>query len=207
MAILSTWGEPAVSFARQAGEKTLTKMDNLMNNIPTPFQSVLGIQCVAISICWLQLFAHAAVPLFPGSNIQRAVSAAPEGTVFTLAAGTYRMQSIKPKNGDVFQGLCGVIFSGAQILTFQPIGDLGTQMPSSTISNMTNARSRTRSAWTIRTCLSTASTNCLHPARWKLQSGSWYFDHLYLFSVLIPPQERYLPRFSSAVICEYGIAG
>jgi hypothetical protein len=32
-------------------------------------------------------------------------------------------------------------------------------------------------------------------------------DESYLFSVLIPPQERYLPRFSSAVICEYGIAG
>ena len=166
MAILSTWGEPAVSFAQQAGEKTLTKMDNFMHNIPTPLQSVLRIQCVAISLCWLQLFAQAAVPLSPGSNIQRAVSAAPEGTVFTLAAGTYRMQSIKPKNGDVFQGQGGVIFNGAQILTFQPIGGLGTQMPSSTILNMANARRRTRSASTIRTCLSTASTNCLHPAKW-----------------------------------------
>src|SRR5580658_9630562 len=32
-------------------------------------------------------------------------------------------------------------------------------------------------------------------------------EDLYLFSVLIPPQESYLPRFCSAVICKHGIVG
>ncbi len=60
------------------------------------------------------------VKLLPGSNLQAAVDAAPAGTNFILEAGVYRMQSVAPKNGDVFIGQGTVDLNGSQILTFRP---------------------------------------------------------------------------------------
>jgi len=59
------------------------------------------------------------VELSEGESIQAAVSAAPAGTTFVLAAGTYRMQSVKPKADDVFEGQGNVILKGSQVLTFE----------------------------------------------------------------------------------------
>ncbi len=58
------------------------------------------------------------VSLSPGSNLQAAIDAAPPGTTFLLQAGVYRMQSLSPKNGDVFTGQGAVDLNGSQILTF-----------------------------------------------------------------------------------------
>jgi len=55
--------------------------------------------------------------LTPGSNVAAAVQNAPAGSTFHLAAGTYRMQSIVPKNGDHFIGAPGAVVSGARRLT------------------------------------------------------------------------------------------
>ena len=186
------------SLAQQAGEKTLTKMDNLMNNIPTEFKSVLRIQCVAISVCWLQLFAHAVVPLSPGSNIQRAVSAAPEGTVFTLAAGTYRMQSIKPKNGDVFQGQGGVIFSGAQIVIFQPIG--GLWYADAKFDNFEHGKCETSHPFCVddQDLFIDGKYQLPAPSKMGLQPGSWYFDHL--------SNQLYLPSNPEGHTVELGVS-
>src|SRR6185369_17431386 len=46
----------------------------------------------------------AAVTLNPGDNVQSAVDANPAGSTFLLNAGVYRMQSIVPKDGDIFLG-------------------------------------------------------------------------------------------------------
>jgi Right handed beta helix region len=57
------------------------------------------------------------VTLSAGDNIQQAVNAYPENTTFVLQPGTYRLQSIQPKNWDTFTGQPGAILSGAQVVT------------------------------------------------------------------------------------------
>src|SRR3954452_11800240 len=44
------------------------------------------------------------ITLSPGSDIQQAVNSNPDGTTFRLMAGMYRLQSVRPKNRDVFVG-------------------------------------------------------------------------------------------------------
>lgn len=53
----------------------------------------------------------------PGDDIQARVDAVPPGTTFLLTAGVHRMNSIVPKNGDVFTGEPGAVLSGARLLT------------------------------------------------------------------------------------------
>jgi hypothetical protein len=60
------------------------------------------------------------VALSPGDNIQSAVDSNPENTQFVLWPGIYRMQSVEPKNGDVFIGQAGAILNGSQVLSFRP---------------------------------------------------------------------------------------
>ena len=57
------------------------------------------------------------VELSPGDDIQAAVDANPPGTSFHLAAGLYRLQSIRPKDGDSFTGAKGAVLNGARVLT------------------------------------------------------------------------------------------
>src|SRR4051794_35004222 len=71
------------------------------------------------------LAQSAEISLSPGSNIQAAVNSNPEGTTFHLMAGMYRLQSVQPKNGDVFVGDSrAAVLSGAALLTnFQKQGN------------------------------------------------------------------------------------
>lgn len=57
------------------------------------------------------------VTVHTGENIQALVSAHPPGTSFTITPGTYRLQSIRPKDGDSFVGEQGATLSGARVLT------------------------------------------------------------------------------------------
>ena len=66
----------------------------------------------------IQVPSAQSITLSPGSDIQSAVSDAPEGTTFFLLPGVYRMQSVKPKNGDAFVGQGTVNMNGAKVLTF-----------------------------------------------------------------------------------------
>jgi parallel beta-helix repeat protein len=62
----------------------------------------------------------AAVTVTPtDGDIQTIVDSHPAGTVFTFPAGTYRLLSIKPKDGDHFIGNPGAIFNGSELLSFQ----------------------------------------------------------------------------------------
>lgn len=58
----------------------------------------------------------AGVQLIPGDGIQAAVNSTPPGTTFMLAPGTYRLQSVVPKNGDVFSGENGATLNGAILI-------------------------------------------------------------------------------------------
>jgi hypothetical protein len=61
-------------------------------------------------------FPAGAVELSPGDDIQAAVDANPPGTTFHLAAGLYRTQSVRPKDGDAFIGSAGAVMNGALVL-------------------------------------------------------------------------------------------
>ena len=53
-----------------------------------------------------------------GTDIQSAINAAPEGTIFCLQAGVYRLtQGIVPKSNDTLVGAPGTILNGAKLLT------------------------------------------------------------------------------------------
>ena len=58
-----------------------------------------------------------AVLVRPGENIQAVVAAHPPGTAFVITPGTYRLQSVQPKDGDSFTGESGAILTGATILS------------------------------------------------------------------------------------------
>ncbi len=66
------------------------------------------------------------VSMGPGDNLQDIVDKNPAGTRFSLKSGTYRLQQIRPKDGDSFVGEGpSTILSGAVVLTrFQKSGDL-----------------------------------------------------------------------------------
>jgi hypothetical protein len=56
----------------------------------------------------------------PGADIEAIVAAAPPGTTFIFAPGTYRQQSIAPQDHDIFSGDRKVVLDGAQVLQFSP---------------------------------------------------------------------------------------
>ena len=58
----------------------------------------------------------AGVGLSAGDDIQAAVNSNPTGTTFTLAPGVYRMQTVVPKDGDVFSGQKGATLVGAALI-------------------------------------------------------------------------------------------
>ena len=58
-----------------------------------------------------QVIAH------PGEDLMKMVADSPPGTQFRIPAGTYRLQSISPKDDDSFIGEPGAIMDGAQQLT------------------------------------------------------------------------------------------
>lgn len=69
--------------------------------------------------------AHAEIALSPGDDIQAAVDAHATTTTFHLKPGVWRLQSVRPKDRDVFIGEDGTVMSGARLLTeFDSEGDL-----------------------------------------------------------------------------------
>jgi hypothetical protein len=60
------------------------------------------------------------IRLEPGQDVASIVRAAPAGSTFTFAAGLYRMQSIVPKDDDVFIGDGAAILNGSQVLELHP---------------------------------------------------------------------------------------
>jgi parallel beta-helix repeat protein len=55
--------------------------------------------------------------VLPGEDLQKLVDAAPAGQAFRLAAGTYRLQQVTPKDGNVFYGEPGAVLNGSSVLS------------------------------------------------------------------------------------------
>jgi hypothetical protein len=123
----------------------------------------------------------AGVQLYPGNDIQAAVNANPSGTTFILNPGTYRLQRLVPKDGDVFSGQTGAILNGAILVTsWQTSSNIWVAQ----VSGITQASSYRG------VCLST-SPACMYPEDLFFDSqpqtrvaslasvipGAWYFDY------------------------------
>ena len=121
----------------------------------------------------------ATVNVSPSSNIQTVVNANPAGTTFVIEAGTYRMQSVTPKNGDIFEGQPGADLNGSRQLTsFTRSGSYYV------------ATGQTQHGTANGTCLSGYS-GCQYPEDLffnnvplqrvttlaSVSSGKWYFDY------------------------------
>jgi hypothetical protein len=119
------------------------------------------------------------VTLSPGDNIQSAVDANPEGTTFVLLPGLYRMQSVVPKNHDIFTGQGKVILNGSQLLSFHPATTgSGLWAAPAVISNWSHGECQASHPL----CSYTQDLfidNVLQTPAIKLEglsSGSWYLD-------------------------------
>jgi hypothetical protein len=150
----------------------------------------------------LSIAAHAAttLTLAPTDNIQAAVAAAPINTTFLLQAGTYRMQSVVPKNGDTFSGQGSVVMDGSQSLSFvsDPRGT-GLWVASAVADSSWKGVCQSTSPLCgydqdlfIDSILQTpvASPN-------NLAAGTWYFDRAH--------GKLYLPTNPSAHVVELGM--
>ena len=56
------------------------------------------------------------VNVYPSDNVQAVVNSYGIGTTFVFTPGVYRMQSIIPKDGDIFEGQPGAILNGSRQL-------------------------------------------------------------------------------------------
>jgi hypothetical protein len=123
----------------------------------------------------------AGVQLNPWDSIQGAVNANASGTTFILNPGIYRLQSVVPKDGDVFSGQTGAILNGAILLSSW---QQGTGMWIAQASGITQQASYRG------TCLTT-NPACMYPedlffdsqplkrvaSLSQVVSGTWYFDY------------------------------
>jgi hypothetical protein len=119
------------------------------------------------------------VTITPSENIETVVNANAAGTTFIIEAGTYRMQSIIPKSGDVFEGQAGADLNGSRLLTsFSRSGSYYI------------ATGQSQHGTSNGTCLSGYS-GCVYPedlffnsvplqrvtSLSAVTSGKWYFDY------------------------------
>jgi len=124
----------------------------------------------------------ATVTLSPGANIQSAVAANPSGTTFILQPGVYRMQSVIPKDGDVFIGQTGADLNGSQVLT--------NWVRSGSYWTSTGAPALNTPFGPASEYCADATTGCAYPQDLYLNnkplvhklslpitSGQWYFDY------------------------------
>jgi hypothetical protein len=119
------------------------------------------------------------VNVYPGNNIETIVNANAAGTTFVITAGTYLMQSVTPKDGDIFSGQSGAVLNGSRQLTaFTYSGGYWS------------ASGQTQHGTAIGTCLP-AYSGCEYPEDLffdnvplqrvetlaQVTAGKWFFDY------------------------------
>ncbi len=85
--------------------------------IGSHFKRILIALAFGGSFFTLNALSAATVSLSPNSNIQSIVNANPPGTTFVFQPGVYRMQSVAPKDGDVFDGQGAATLNGSRVLS------------------------------------------------------------------------------------------
>ena len=138
---------------------------------------------ITATVLMLRASANAAtIPLFPGDNIQVAVNANPGGTTFSLAPGTYRMQTVVPRTGDVFTGQLGADLNGSQVITnWTHSGSYWTSAGHPELSTQVAGGEKwcgdktTGCAYSQDLFLN--NNPLVHKLSLPIHSGQWYFDY------------------------------
>jgi hypothetical protein len=89
----------------------LPKRFFLFSLLTAPF-SPITLPSIALAYGPIQGQTCSGVNLSPGASIQNFVNDHPAGTTFCLAAGTYKQQSVVPKNNDQFIAAYGAVLDG-----------------------------------------------------------------------------------------------
>jgi len=99
----------------------------------TSFQMALTISLVLVTVAGIPLcMARSTITVKPGTDIQALIEASPPGTTYLIQPGVHRLQSIQPRDGDIFEGAPGAILNGAQVLDhFHREGSLWVRQVSS----------------------------------------------------------------------------
>ncbi len=126
----------------------------------------------------------------PGTNIQGVVNLYPAGTTFLLKAGIHRLQTIQPRDGDIYLGEVGTILRGSQVLSgFAPVGDSCAPAPYYAIGQ---TQEGTRNLFASHSYCLSALPRCDYPedlwfngtrkvaagAITNLAAGQWFFDYV-----------------------------
>ena len=114
-----------VEWGRKAHVKEVAKSPRFGRSVLRP-ALMIGLGALTLAIMGLCPAAFEAresasidgrsVEVRAGENLREIVDAQSPGTTFVIEAGTYRSQSIHPKDGDSFIGEPGAVLSGAQVL-------------------------------------------------------------------------------------------
>lgn len=127
------------------------------------------------------------VELFPGTDLQSAMSAHPAGTTFRLKAGVHRLQTIRPRNGDTFEGEPGTVLSGARPLTtWAPAG--AYWVAGDQTQQGINNHGECKAGFPLCTIPEQLFVNGerleivgsladVRPPNWSVETGQWYFDY------------------------------
>lgn len=115
----------------------------------------------------------------PGVNVQALVDASPAGSTFSFQPGTYRLTSIKPRNGDTFLGAGGALLSGAALLTnFSRIGGLYAATGQTQQGQVAGECGSAHPRCVFPEDLYFDSVPLFHaPSLSAVKPGSWYFDY------------------------------
>ena len=125
----------------------------------------------------------------------------PEGTIFNLAPGVYRLQQVTPKNNDAFIGAGTVILNGSQIVAFHPTSPKnGRWVADFSASSFSHGRCRNDHPLCgyIQDLFINNQLQMPVGNDQNLSPGSWYFDRA--------RSKVYLPFDPSGKTVEIGLA-
>ncbi len=118
----------------------------------------------------------------PGDNLASLVAAAPAGTTFQFSAGIYRLQSMKPKNGDTFIGPVSrkAVLDGSTLITFSRVSGSSPALWSAHIGSMSSDNTHCYTGHTLcgnrRELYLGGQLIVPVSSKSALAKGKWYYD-------------------------------
>jgi hypothetical protein len=116
------------------------------------------------------------VRLKSDQDVTGIVSSAPAGTTFVFSPGTYRMQSIVPKDNDVFRGEGVVILNGSKLLEMHPDNGLWSADEARAKWNLGKCEKGYPLCWMLNDLFIDDQVQTPVEAITELGPGRWFYD-------------------------------